>query len=235
MEAHILVVEDSDNLRLLVQTLLEQMKAKVAAVSNGIEAIEHFKKHDKIDLILLDVMMPGMDGLRFLKNIKDLKKEKDIKVCMMTAKRDAATVQTAISLGANDYIVKPIDKEILGEKVKQLLGENFSNPFATTKVNIKAQLFGLPVKVPLTIKEVSEIEIKIISNVEFDDENEITFYSPTLASKAGEDCNFSCKVISCNKIADQYNIEARFIGLTEKLRTVLRQIAINQEEIDDEK
>jgi len=236
MDANILVVEDSDNIRLLVKTLLLKMKAKVTTVSNGLEALEHLNRCDNVDLILLDIMMPGMDGLRFLKNIKDKVKEQGIKVCMMTAKRDKQSVQTAISLGANDYIVKPVDKEILGEKIKQLLGSNMSNPFATVKVNIGAQLAGLPIKVPLRVIELSELEVKMKVSSEFEMNSEFSFFSASLSKRANSESNFNCKVTHCQKISNsEYQISATFIGLTEDLRTVLRQIAVNQEEINDER
>jgi len=99
----ILVVDDTRNIQLLISDFLGSQDYEVLLASDGVEALE-IVRANPIDLILLDIMMPNMDGYQF---IVHLRKESEIPVIMITAKQQEADIIRGFDLGADDYITKP--------------------------------------------------------------------------------------------------------------------------------
>jgi two-component system sensor histidine kinase ChiS len=116
----ILVVDDDPNSREIVQTFLESRGYRVRTAANGESALANVQA-DMPDLILLDVMMPGMDGWEVARTLKDHTDYADIRVVMMTARSDFSDKQKGLQAGADDYLVKPIQLEDLGTIVKRNL------------------------------------------------------------------------------------------------------------------
>lgn len=116
----ILVVDDDPNSREIVQTFLEAQGYEVLTATDGEDALA--KLHDgNPGLVLLDVMMPGMDGWEVARTIKDHAQYADVRVVMMTARSDFADKQKGLQSGADDYLVKPIQLENLGQTVERNL------------------------------------------------------------------------------------------------------------------
>lgn len=118
---NILVVDDNEDIRSLVSLVLQKDGYEVVLASDGAEALEKIK--DVIpDLILLDVMMPGLSGLEVLSNIRENKNKKinEILIMMITAKSTIADIDAAVELGATSYIIKPFRPANLIEKVNAL-------------------------------------------------------------------------------------------------------------------
>jgi DNA-binding response OmpR family regulator len=106
--ARILVVEDEVHIQRLIKLVLEKHGFQVAAVGTGEEALKHLAETpEKPDLVLLDILMPGIDGLAVLRSIKADARLKDIPVVMLTALAQENVVLQGIKLGAKDYIRKP--------------------------------------------------------------------------------------------------------------------------------
>ncbi|HUF12542.1 MAG TPA: response regulator [Longimicrobiales bacterium] len=116
----ILVVDDDPNSREIVQTFLESRGYSVVTVPTGESALAAVQEETP-DLILLDVMMPGMDGWEVARTLKDHADYAGIRVVMMTARSDFSDKQKGLQAGADDYIVKPIQLEDLGKTVKRNL------------------------------------------------------------------------------------------------------------------
>ena len=103
MARKILVVDDTRNVLMMINDFLVSQDFEVLTASDGGEALEVFHAQCP-DLILLDIMMPNMDGYQF---ISQLRKESDIPVIMITAKQQEAEIIKGFDLGADDYITKP--------------------------------------------------------------------------------------------------------------------------------
>lgn len=103
--ADILIVEDNDMLNRAYRTVLEKNGHKVEAATNGQEALEELEKF-KPKVILLDLLMPKMGGLEFLRHYSKLKGNKDVKVVVLTNLGREEDIQEAMSLGAYKYIIK---------------------------------------------------------------------------------------------------------------------------------
>lgn len=121
IKRNILFVDDDQPTRLLLQAMLKQAGYLPVTSPSAYEALDLVHKH-AFDLILLDIMMPEMNGFDFLKRIKSSEKVRDIPVIMLSAKDDKASIQKAMSLGAADYIVKPPQKDVVCKKLENILG-----------------------------------------------------------------------------------------------------------------
>ncbi len=122
----VLVVDDEEHIRNILEYNLRLEGFEVYLAENGRTAIEHARQK-KPDVILLDWMMPEMDGLEVLSELKRDKTTEHIPVFMLTAKGMANDVGKALLRGADDYIVKPFEPEELGEMVRHKLESTVKN------------------------------------------------------------------------------------------------------------
>ena len=117
----ILIVDDiEDNCLLIEDHLQRQLKCEFRKSSSGNEALQILKNWSP-DCILMDIMMPVMDGIEATKRIKMIPACHDIPVLMVTAKQEMDSLEEAFDAGAVDYIYKPIDRTILVSRVKSAL------------------------------------------------------------------------------------------------------------------
>ena len=116
----ILVVEDDRNTRKLMEAVLSQNGYEPVPACDGVEALEILdKKH--IDLILLDIMMPRMDGYEFTEIIRENPALGDIPILMVTAKETPADKKKGFIIGTDDYMVKPVDEDEMILRIAALL------------------------------------------------------------------------------------------------------------------
>ena len=120
--AKILLVDDEPAMLRYIKTLLEVENYKVETASTGEEALQRIEKGLEPDLVLLDVLMPGIDGLETLEHIRQ--KRPGAKVVMLSCVNDTKKVVQAMRLGAHDYLTKPFQKAELDAVVGQCLGED---------------------------------------------------------------------------------------------------------------
>jgi len=117
----ILLVDDTAQVRILVRKVLEPIGREVIEARSGSEALVILRSRADIELVLLDVVMPVMDGIETLKKIRAGGNE--VPVAMLTSTSGLQLVSQALSMGVRAYIKKPFEKEVLRSKVKELLGE----------------------------------------------------------------------------------------------------------------
>lgn len=131
-KATVLVVDDTpDNLSLVSGLLRDDYIVRVA--NNGEKALRIASSDQPPDLILLDIMMPGMDGYEVCQRLKADPKARDIRVIFLTAKAEIEDERKGFELGAVDYITKPISPPILQERVKTHLALKASSDFLRDK------------------------------------------------------------------------------------------------------
>lgn len=117
---NILVVDDFETNILLLQNILKEAGFGVKSAFSGYEALEIISK-EELDLVLLDILMPGISGMEVLEQIKADARTQGIPVIMVTAIHEIKSVRTAMSIGAQDYIKKPINKDELLFKITETL------------------------------------------------------------------------------------------------------------------
>lgn len=116
----ILVVDDTQTVRLFEQKLLEEAGHRVLLATNGREGL-YKAQQKRPDLVLLDIHMPHMNGVECCRRLKGSAETNRIKVIMVTSSDDMGQVRQAFDAGCDAYITKPIDREELLGKVTQLL------------------------------------------------------------------------------------------------------------------
>ena len=121
MKYKALVVDDSKAIRQIEKKYLEEMGFEVIEAEHGEEALRILEENPDIKLIILDWHMPVMNGYEFLKKVRSNPKWNDIKIMMVTTENQQKSVIDAIIAGANEYLMKPFDKEMLETKIRYLM------------------------------------------------------------------------------------------------------------------
>ena len=117
MKSKILIVDDEEHIRELIRFYLDKEGFSVVQAASGEEAL-HLLENEYIDLAIVDIMMPVMDGFQLVEEMKEMK---DIPVIMLTAKSQSADKLRGFSLGIDDYVTKPFDPDELLARVKTIL------------------------------------------------------------------------------------------------------------------
>ena len=114
----ILVVDDSPLIRKAIRRIIEPLGFSVDEAANGCEALEYFENGGRPDAVLLDVKMPEMDGISFLKILRSRPDLSQPPVVMCSTRTEISVITEAIQSGADDYLMKPFDGRILGAKLE---------------------------------------------------------------------------------------------------------------------
>ena len=124
MNEHVLLVEDDSSIREVASLGLEQAGFKVTASGDGREGLVQFRQ-GSFDLVLLDVMLPSLDGFEVLREIRG---ESRTPVVMLTARSDLHDVVVGLELGADDYVTKPFELPELVARIKAVLRRSAAEP-----------------------------------------------------------------------------------------------------------
>lgn len=131
----ILVVEDEEDILELIEFNLKKEGYQVATATSGEKAIEQARRNPP-QLILLDIMLPGMDGLEVCKLLKHDPATMHVPIVMLTAKGEESDIITGLEIGADDYMTKPFSPRVLVARVRNLLRrkkQEVTDPTATIK------------------------------------------------------------------------------------------------------
>jgi two-component system chemotaxis response regulator CheY len=120
----VLVVDDSAIMRKVIEQILEMLGHEAVPATNGLDAFERLKEHSDVRLILLDWNMPEMNGIEFLRAVKDKPDLAEIPVIMLTTESERRKMIEAIEAGAKHYLTKPFQPETLATKILQSVGDD---------------------------------------------------------------------------------------------------------------
>jgi DNA-binding response OmpR family regulator len=118
----ILLVDDSETILEMERMILQQDRYEVLTARDGEEGVTKALEL-KPDLILMDVIMPGLDGFAAVRRLREHPGTSRVPIVMVTSKAEAESMETGYESGCSDYIIKPIDRMELVAKVKNLLGD----------------------------------------------------------------------------------------------------------------
>ena len=121
-KAKILLADDEEDIKTVISLYLGAKGYEVVTAYDGLDAIEKAKT-EKPDLILLDVMMPIMNGFEVCQKLKEDPETQDIPIIMLSAAAQSETITKSIELGAKDYIVKPFEPERLDKMLFKYLNK----------------------------------------------------------------------------------------------------------------
>jgi len=125
----ILVVDDEEDILELVRFHLERDGYTVALAATGEEALKK-ARHGRFDLIVLDLMLPGMDGFETAKLLKADPRTSSVAILMLTARGEDADIVAGLEIGADDYVSKPFSPRVLSARVKSVLRRRSRGPAA---------------------------------------------------------------------------------------------------------
>ncbi len=210
--AQILILDDSETILKITSSILLSKGHKVTICKSAIDAIEQVKK--KIfDLIITDLALPGgNNGFDFIRTCRKDSALQQVPIMIMTGQRkEKKDVDKAISVGANDFIVKPINPEIFESKVDQLLTKKIKKNVDYSILNAKG-LWGAEVRIIKMTEQGLDIQSPFLVPVE----TKIKILSEFF-KEIGIETPW-VKVVHCSRssIADGYNINVKFVDLTEK-------------------
>ncbi len=134
---HILVIEDDEDIQELILHNLVREGLRVTAVSNGEAGLRKLQK-DAVDCILLDLMLPGMDGIEVCRIIKNNPKTQTLPIIMVTAKGEESDIVLGLELGADDYIIKPFSPKVLIARLRSTLRRRSREAYNSAEI-IRAQ------------------------------------------------------------------------------------------------
>ncbi|MBR2473945.1 MAG: response regulator transcription factor [Clostridia bacterium] len=176
---HILVADDDKNTRLYLKAVLNKAGYTVSVAENGEQALEIMEK-EHIDLALLDIMMPKMDGYEFTKTLREA--QSSLPILMVSAKQLPEDKHRGFSVGTDDYMVKPIDEEEMLYRIKALLRRarieserkivigNVTVDFDSMTVTGNGQIQELPQKEFLLLYKLLSYPGKIFTRIQLMDE-----------------------------------------------------------------
>jgi two-component system chemotaxis response regulator CheY len=116
----ILIVDDSKFIRLVTRRIVESLGFHCDEAEDGQKALQYCDANGPPDAIILDVVMPVMDGMEFLRAFRQTPQSKNCIVVMCTTRNDPDEIQAAVAAGANEYIMKPFTDDILAEKLRDV-------------------------------------------------------------------------------------------------------------------
>ncbi len=144
--AKILVVEDDPAVRGVVELALEREGLRTLAVANGEEALRRLGSSDQdVDLVVLDVMLPGIDGVSVCREIRESNAGSDVPIIMLTARDDETSVLIGLEVGADDYVTKPFSPRQLVGRIRAHLRRRRIDAAAATGERRKLEFPGLEV------------------------------------------------------------------------------------------
>ncbi|PFY84288.1 response regulator transcription factor [Bacillus toyonensis] len=159
---HILVVEDDQEIQELIKQFLMTQQYKVIVASDGLEGMKQFNKQS-FDLILLDVMMPNLNGFEVAKMIRS---QSNIPIIMLTALEEEQDQMKGFDLGIDDYITKPFSFHVLMRRVEAVLrrsnNQSTDNHFVFRELHVDSDAYKVYVNrvdVPLTTKEFEILQL----------------------------------------------------------------------------
>jgi two-component system chemotaxis response regulator CheY len=122
MSKHILIVDDSKTVRNLVAFIMKKEGFNVTAAEDGLDGLEKLYSTEEVDLIISDVNMPRMDGFTFIRTVREQDAYRDLPIVVLSTEGQDKDIQKGLGLGANMYLVKPAQPEMMVKNVRMLLG-----------------------------------------------------------------------------------------------------------------
>ena len=116
----ILIVDDSRVVRIVIRRILESLGFTSDEVSDGQQALDYLKTNGPPDAVILDIIMPEMDGMTCLRAIRQDQQFQKCPIIMCSTQNSPAEIAEAVAAGANEYVMKPFSEEILADKLRQV-------------------------------------------------------------------------------------------------------------------
>jgi two-component system, chemotaxis family, chemotaxis protein CheY len=115
-----LVIDDSRTVRMIIGQTLREIGIDVIEAADGLEALEQMKRNADVELLLVDWNMPNMNGFDFIRAVRSVRAYDAVRILMVTSESEGEQVIQALQAGANEYLMKPFNKDVLVAKLNLL-------------------------------------------------------------------------------------------------------------------
>lgn len=226
----VLVVDDVPAMRHLLKSMLSD--CSVLEAGSAREVFETLSRDTSVELILLDVSLPDLSGHEVLAKLAEERKSRGFKVCFVTGSRDRASILKALELGADDYVLKPVDQKVLLSKMDTLFGGQVEG-FVKMKTNFTAICKRGEKMEAIKVKELSEAGLAIETYGKLEAGSKISLESPVLAERLGAKTPLICSVLSCRSNKGTHYADCVFVGLQEAVAQKIRTLTMRGISLED--
>ena len=227
----VLIVEDDERTRTLMSRIIASAGFEVkeaALAADGFKAVD-----ETIHLVIVDIGLPDYDGQNLVSRLRRRFDKTRLKICFASSLNEKEAVRKSLEVGGDDYIVKPIDKDLLLQKVTKLLGQA-TPQFAWVGVECAAEMLESSVLPDLRVVRLSESGLLIKSSSRFLVDTHIKLDCPGLTAAIQQPFHEVIhRVTSCERIGKSYFVATEFVGLSEIYVQPLRGLAIRGKIITD--
>lgn len=217
--AKILVVEDNESIQKMIHSILHSRGHVVVQVLEPRDALERLAT-EHFDLVISDIMMPGgVTGFDFVRTLRSNPQFSSLPVIIVTGRRERRDIERGIQSGADDYVIKPVDPEILISKVSGLLEKKpkTKTDFIPGAVKVAAEW-----DMPTEIVQISELGLEIQSSLSVPVGQKVRLKSEFFSELGIEPPLL--RVVSCDwrPAINMFQVVTHFVGFTEKELTPIR-------------
>lgn len=213
------MVDDDQDILKLAKRVLEMEGHLVFTAVDALSAMDILSMYP-LDLLISDANMPQYTGFELISTVRKQPKYKDMAICMLTGLRERKDVEKAITAGADDYIVKPIDPMLFLQKVNALFEKRPPEKHPEIHLNEKSTLRATSVELRTDLDSVSELGVVIFSNQPLQVGSALDLRGPFFDSLHTEVPPM--KVLSCEQQGTQFRIQLIFLGAKEALLQKIR-------------
>lgn len=227
-ERKILVVDDSADMRMLMERILTRDGFSVLTAESGTDALVLLESDNSINLIFLDLMMPNIDGFGVLEKLQTIRDARPpLKVAVVSGLKDKGDIIRSLKLKADDYILKPIDPKIVSAKARHLLGDaTTDSEFVWLEKHMACDLLENVILLRFTLVHFSEHRCMFESSVPFALDTPFAFKCDKLTELAQLPTpELRARVDSCeaaSPAAARFRVFATFIGNPETTMQKIR-------------
>jgi DNA-binding response OmpR family regulator len=220
----VLIVEDDRATRTLIKrtlTKIGMLVREAELASQGFKAVDA-----DIHLALVDIGLPDYDGIDLAYRLRRRFDKQRLKICFISSSKYKNDIMNSINAGGDDYIVKPIDTDLLAQKVTSLLGKA-PDKFAWAGAKCPAELLETQIMPDLEILRISETGILLRSSARFKENSHLKLACQKMS--AAIELPFEeiiHRVSSCVGVSGEYFVSTEFVGLSEQFAQPIRSLAI---------
>ena len=211
----LVIVDDDDDIVALLKRILAATGMTIITFKSGKDFLENLIRiKTRIGILFIDLNMPSINGLVVLKKLQEVRKFTNFKACVISAYNDPAVIAKATELGADAFLIKPLDKEAILIKTRDLLrSQNISTGDDNFgKVEYTGVVLHSPVILPFNIVGINPEKILIESIFSFKEDSEISFSSAHLCHAMNYEKEFLMRVVKSVAIRTRFRISTNLIG-----------------------
>lgn len=219
MSKYILVVDDNPSDLVLSSFHVEKAGFVPIQANDAFSALDQIDEYD-FKMMIVDLQMPKMSGIELIKRIRNIKQFKNTPIMVTSARQEAKDVKMAVQVGANDYLVKPLDSQIFEEKFQNLVG--VTDEWTEYPLGMDQETSGGFYKKMLIAQSISEVGATLLSDDLWPTGR--TFEMGLNILIAQDVPTVMARVVSSQTLGNKFILKVSFVGLTEETRKKIRLI-----------